>query len=238
MHLLKRPFSRKRKGQMFILATMLIAVYVIAMTTVLVNYGRTQVKVDREGLIEPYNDIKRELQQFMELVLAEYTINGSSTTNETAIAGIETFLSDFEDLNSVREVFTSLRLNPTTFRVRGNQPPHSNVSDDQIYISEIFAEFELEMSSLQPSTTIIEAFNISYIAHVEVQDNTVFVRQSSGTQFTFQDVASIYVLNGTTPIFPISDSDHSGIYQFPSTPNLHNVGILNVTFPNGVRVIS
>ncbi|MFW9855817.1 MAG: hypothetical protein ACFFFG_12200 [Candidatus Thorarchaeota archaeon] len=238
MTLLKARHLGNRKGQMFILATMLIAIYVIAMTLVLVNYGGTRIAVDREGLIEPYGDTKRELQHFLELILADYTIDGSVTTNDSAMAEIETFISDFEDLNSVQEVFISLSLNPITFRLIGNQPPFSNVSDDKIYTSEIFAEFDLEMNSLQPSATIIETFNISFIARAEVKGNSVIVQQSSGTQFVFQDVFSIYILNGTTPIFPVSNSDHSGVYRFPSIPTLDNVGILNVTFPNGVRVFS
>lgn len=223
---------------MFILATMLIAVYVIAMTTVLINYGGTQTEVDREGLLEPYWDVKRELQQFLELILAEYTIDGSLPTNTTAIAGIETFLSDFEDLNSVRGVHTTLQLNYNTFRLRAQQSPYSNVSDGQVYISEVFAEFGLEMRSMFPSVNVVEAFNISFVARVEIQGNIVFVQQSSGMQFIFQDINSMYILNGSTPIVPISDSDHSGIYRFPSISNLDNLGILNVTFPNGVRVLS
>ncbi|MFW9779131.1 MAG: hypothetical protein ACFFE8_09785 [Candidatus Heimdallarchaeota archaeon] len=227
-----------RNAQMFILATMLIAIYVIAMTMVLVNYGGTRIAVDREGLVEPYNDVKRELQQFLELTLADYTMDGSVTTNDSAMAEIEAFLSDFEDFNSVQEVFISLRLNPITFRLIGNRPPFSNVSDDKVYVSEIFAEFDLEMNSLQPSASIIETFNISFIARAEVKGNSVYVQQSSGTQFVFQEAFSIYILNGTTPIFPVSNSDHSGVYLFPSVPNLDNIGLLNVTFPNGVRVFS
>ena len=57
---------------MFILATMLIAVYIVMMTSALMNIGTERAEFNRETLREPYLDSKREIQSYLELILAEY----------------------------------------------------------------------------------------------------------------------------------------------------------------------
>ena len=80
--------KRKRRAQMFILATMLIAVYIVAMAAALMNIQSQQLVVDREAIKEPYFNSKHEIQNFLELLLADYTKNNSVLTNIEIISRI------------------------------------------------------------------------------------------------------------------------------------------------------
>ncbi len=84
MRLFKINPNKRRSGQMFILATMLIAVYIVTMAAALMSLGSHQIFIDREAINEPYLNSKCELQNFIELILADYSKSGSTLTNNEA----------------------------------------------------------------------------------------------------------------------------------------------------------
>ena len=225
---------------MFILATMLIAVYVVMMTSALMNLGSENIKFDRETLREPYLDSKREVQCFLELILAEYTMNETTITPNTAISRINEFLTGMEILNSARGATSEFKINRQNFNLTAQQSPYENVSGTSgtVYISQIQAELHLRMSAISSTFIIDEAFSIVFIGRIEIQDNSVIIQQSRGNQFEYIEAASIYIFNATHTFTPSSNPDHTGIYYFDGVNNLNNLGILNVTLMNGVHILS
>ncbi len=230
--------KRKRRAQMFILATMLIAVYIVAMAAALMNIQSQQLVVDREGIKEPYFNSKHEIQNFLELLLADYTKNSSVRTNTEIISRINNFIQDIEKINTERGIISDFTFNTNSFVLLANVYPYSNVSDTSVYTSEIYAEFNLIMSTIDSSLTIKESFSISFIGRVEIQENRIIVQQSKGNQFEFVEAATIYILNGSTQLIPSLVPNHSGLYLFEDLPDLNNIGFLNVTLKNGISILS
>lgn len=238
MSLKRSIVSRKHRAQMFILATMVIAVYIVTMTVILVNFKAEQVVIEREALREPYLDSKREIQHFLEQILAEYSKNGSSLDINGAILRINRFLSSLDSVNSVRAASSVITMHSNEFTLSANQFPYVNVTDGNIYTSFISGTFDLELSTVSSTITIDETFTVLFSARVKVQGNTIFVQQSRGGSHTYVSAASIYILNGTSQVYPTPVLDHSGVYQFTNIVDLDNYGILNVTLPNGVHIVS
>lgn len=240
MALLGFIHSKKHRGQMFILATMLIAVYIVMMTSALMNLGAERVEFDRETLREPYLDSKREIQSYLELILAEYTKSETTLTPSTAITRIEEFLTRMEILNSARGVTSEFQLSRPNFNLTAQQAPYENVSGlfGTVYNSQIQAELHLRMSAISSTFTIDEAFSIVFIGRAEIQGSSVIIQQSRGRQFEYIDVTSIYILNATHSLIPSSTPDQTGIYYFEGLDNLDDLGILNVTLMNGVHILS
>lgn len=232
--------KKNHRGQMFILATMLIAVYIVTMTATLMNLGAERFEFDRETIREPYLDSKRELQHYMELILAEYTKNGTTMTINTAITKIEDFLTKMEILNSVRGVKAEFQFNTNSFSLSAKKPPYMNVSGlaGTIYASKIYAEFNLKISAVPTKISIDESFSITFIGQAEIQGNSVIIQQSKGYQSDYIEAASIYIFNDSTRIIPSVNSDRTGIYYFDGVSNLNNLGVLNVTLMNGVHILS
>ncbi|MFX1504817.1 MAG: hypothetical protein ACFFDC_01770 [Promethearchaeota archaeon] len=231
--------SRNHRGQMFILATMLIAVYIVMMTSALMSMS-TEIDFNRETLREPYLDSKRELQRYFELLLAEYTKNDSKLTPSIAISRIKDFLTGMETLNAARGVSSEFRLTTQNFNLSAQQSPYNNVSGllGTVYNSQIQAELHLKMSAISSTFIIDETFSIVFTGRVEIRDNRVIVQQSRGTEFEYTDTFSIYIFNTTHKITPYSNPDQNGIYYFEGINNLDNLGILNVTLMNGVHILS
>lgn len=230
--------SNRRQGQMFILATMLIAIYIVAMATILINLGSERIEFERETLREPYLDSKRELQHYLELVLAEYSKNGIITTSANALTEIEEFMVSMEVLNSARGVSSNFQIDSNSFLLSANKPPYETTFDGAIYTSQIYAEFSLHMSAVSSSISLDESFSLTFTARVEIQENQIIVQQSTGNALEHVEVSSIFILNGSTHLVPFIDRDQTGIYYFEDGSYLNNLGILNVTLMNGVHVLS
>ena len=229
--------SKKHRGQMFILATMLIAVYIVTMTAALMNLGAERVEIDREALREPYLDSKRELQRFMELILAEHTRDVTKMTLNLAKAKMEEFLVDMKNIYLTRGVNLRIQLYDDSLTLITAQPPYENIAIDEVYSSEIYAEFNLEMSVWPSAITIEESFLIGYTGRAEIQNEKIIIQQSFGKQFEFVEVGSINVFNGSYRFIPTSIPDQTGIYHFEDV-SLDNLGVLNVTLMNGVQILS
>ena len=232
--------SKRHRGQMFILATMLIAVYIVTMTSTLMNLGAERIEFDRETLREPYLDSKRELQHYLELILADYTNNGTTMTTNIAINRIEEFLTKMEILYSVRGVVSQFELDNNNFNLTAKLPPYENTSGlaGTVYISQIYAEFNLKMSAVSSTITIDESFSITFVSRAEIKGNSVIIQRSKGNQFDYIEAASIYIFDGSNYLVPSVHPDHTGIYYFEDVTKLDNLGILNITLMNGVRILS
>ena len=214
MRYLIKNIKKSHRGQMFILATMLISVYIVSMAAALINIGSQQLVIDREAIKEPYINTKNEIQNFIELILADFTKNGSTLTNELALSEIQDFLYRLRVVNFERGIISELSLNKNKFILIGNNYPYSNVSTNSVYSSQIYAEFNLRMSTIDSSLIIEESFSMTFIGQVDIQDNSIIIRQSRGEQFEITEAASIYILNGTIQLIPVSYPDRSGFYLF------------------------
>ncbi|MFX0015637.1 MAG: hypothetical protein ACFFB2_11350 [Promethearchaeota archaeon] len=232
-------YSKGHRGQMFILATMLIAVYVVMMTAALMNLGANRMEFDRETLREPYLDSKREIQNFLELILAEHSKNETTIVSSSIAQNkIKEFLMDMREVYISRGVNLEVNFNTDNFNLIATHSPYANVSNVGVYTSEIYAEFRLKLSSVSSSFIIEEYFSVIFIGRVEIQGSSVLVQQSKGDQFEFIEAASVYIFNATDKITPSIRLDRTGIYNFEDLIDLNNIGILNVTLMNGVQIFS
>ena len=171
MHLL----TGKGRGQMFILATMLIAVYVVTMSATILDIGSNQLYSNEQSLREPYKNLKNELQKFLEYELAIFTDNTSTLSLMDVKQQLETFLQTIEAVDSSRSILTNIDLIPNSLQIDASTTPSLNVSSGLIYSSLIHARFHLEMSDISYTIKIIEDFNVSFIGSAEVNENIVIV---------------------------------------------------------------
>ncbi len=229
----------RHRGQMFILATMLIAVYIVTMTAALMNLGAEQIKFDRESIREPYLDSKREIQNYLELILAEYSKNGTTIKSATiAKTKIEEFLVGMGSFYFTRGVNLKVQLRNNNFNIIAKQSPYENISDGAVYTSEIHAEFNLRMSSVSSTFNIDESFTIVFVGRAEIQGNRIIVQQKTENQFEYIEAASVNIFNGSSRFFPNVNPDQTGVYYFEGKNNLNDLGVLNVTLMNGVQILS
>lgn len=232
-----RRGMNKRRGQMFILATMLIAVYVVTMSATILNISTVQITTNKHAMREPHGNIKRELQSFLELLLAHYTDNTSSINDSYAESELQSFLTSIKAVYSARSILLDIELVPNSFLIEANLVPSSNVQVGSVYTSTIHARFHLELTDLSSSISLREDFNASFLGHVEVISNTLIIQQFKSLIAEYIDATSVFVLNGSLPIIPTPYSNRTGYYSFNNTP-IDNIGILSVTLPNGVRIYS
>jgi len=228
----------KRRGQMFILATMLIAVYVVTMSATILNIGTIQISSNEQSLREPYTNLKKELQGFLEYELARYTDNSSTFGVVEVQSHLMAFLQTLESVDFSRSLLTRIDLIPNSLVIDANTNPVSNVSSGSIYLSLIQARFHLEMSDISSSIQIIEDFNLSFTGYAEVSENIVIVQQSRSTSPDFVNANSVFLINGSSNLAGVPYSDKTGYFIFESLVSIHNLGILNVILPNGVQVYS
>ncbi len=231
--------TKSHRGQMFILATMLIAVYVVTMTAALMNLGAERLEFDRESLREPYLDSKREIQNYLELILAEYSKNNTNIFSASiAKTKIEDFLAGMGDFYFTRGVNLEVQLRTDNFNIFAKRPPYDNISNEAVYTSEIYAEFKLMISSVSSAFTIDESFTIVFVGRAEIQNNRILIQQSKGNQLEYINAAAIHIFNSTSRVIPIVSPDQTGIYYLEGRSNLENLGALNVTLNNGVQILS
>jgi hypothetical protein len=228
----------KRRGQMFILATMLIAVYVVTISATIINIGTIQLSTNQQSLREPYTNLKKELQVFLEYELARYTDNSSTFGDIEVQQQLLSFLDSIEAADFSRSILTNLNLIPNSLIINAKSNPISNVSNGLTYSSIIQARFHLEMSDISSSISITEDFNISFEGHAMVSGNMVIVRQTRGDLPDFINADSVFLVNGSSTLVGVPDSNKTGFYIFGSLPSIHNLGILNVILPNGVHIFS
>ncbi|WP_455140055.1 hypothetical protein [Candidatus Hodarchaeum mangrovi] len=235
---MQKLFNKSRQGQMFILATMLIAIYIVSMAAALMNIQVNQLEFNRESLSEPYFDSKREIQNFLEYILSKYTQNNSGMSQENAKLSIKDFLKNLEYLAITRGILAEFSFIEETFQMNAKQPPYTNVTNGNIYSSEVSANFKLKLTSLTTSLTIEEIFNLVFHARVEVFDNQIFIFSKRRESFQPTNPYSIFILNGTIPLIPNPYLNQTGVFYFDKLTSINNIGILNVTLPNGIRILS
>ncbi|MHA1237286.1 MAG: hypothetical protein ACTSQ9_06485 [Candidatus Hodarchaeales archaeon] len=233
-----RLITGKRRGQMFILATMLIAVYVVTMSATILNIGTIQISSNEQSLREPYTNLKRELQGFLEYELARYTDNTSTFGVIEVQLQLSTFLRTLEAVDFSRTILTRIDLIPNSLIIDAKANPVSNVSNGFTYSSLIQARFHLEMSDISSSIEIVEDFNISFRGYAEVSENIVIVQQSKSGYSDLVNANSVFVINGSSNLVGVPYSTKTGYFIFESVLSIHNLGILNVILPNGVHIFS
>jgi len=234
-----RLITGKRRGQMFILATMLIAVYVVTMSATILNIGTHQVFTNEQSLREPYTNLKKELQGFLEYELARYTDNTSTFDLANVQQQLSTFLQTIETVDFSRSILTSIDFIPDSLIIDAKANPVSNISNGFTYSSQIQAQFHLEMSDISSSIKIIEDFNISFKGYAEVSENIVIVQQSRSTSSPdLVNANSVYVINGSSNLVGVLYSNKTGYFIFESLSTIHNLGMLHVILPNGVQIYS
>ena len=233
-----RLITGKRRGQMFILATMLIAVYVVTMSATILNIGTIQISSNEQSLHEPYTNLKKELQGFLEYELARYTDNSSTFGVVEVQSHLLTFLQTSESVDFSRSILTRVDLIPNSLIIDANANSVSNVSNGFTYSSLIKARFHLEMSDISSSIQIIEDFNLSFTGYADVNENIVIIQQSRSTSPDFVNANSVIVTNGSSDLVGAPYSNKTGYFIFESLVSIHNLGILDVILPNGVHIYS
>ena len=223
-----------RRAQVFMMAVLVISVYMATMVMLLANINTAEEISNLESCSHAVNSFKRELANQLQYNLAKTTKNDSSSYD--AESEFISFLSDFESYSSTSlGVHLELSLYTGSFSITSfSDLSISNLQDERSYNSSISARIAflaLDVIKDARYSGIIVA-NYTAIATVRGFTTTITEQLYSGPVIPslFARVTSV----GTNSTIAISSLDN-GIYTFSSDPT---TGFLNATLSNGVSIYS
>jgi hypothetical protein len=149
--------SKRSVGQMFILATIVIAAYCMIITSVLLQVQMPPASTSSSVTLQQvYYDVRREVDLFLRALLARYTSGGPPMTGSQATIDLLSFLHDSVEMYaSQRGVDLSMTLKGSVV-FEGNQSPVANVVDVANYSASVSASFSLTMRQIYGGATIYE----------------------------------------------------------------------------------
>ena len=113
-----KNFPRSR-GQVFILATLIIVVYTVSIVAVVTEVSINRTKTDSVNLTHTVNEYVTDMKYQLRVGLYDYVHNGVSA--DTVIANIQTFISSFTQYASTRGIDASINLRLNEFIISATQ---------------------------------------------------------------------------------------------------------------------
>lgn len=223
-----------RRAQVFMMAVLVISVYMATMVMLLVNINSTEEISNLESCSHAVSSFKRELANQLQFNLAKSTKNYSSSY--TAESEFISFLSNFESYSSTSlGVYLELSLYTGSFSTTIiSDLSVSNLQDDRIYSSSVSARIAFLAHDIAIDASYSGIIEANYTAIATVSGFTVVITEQlySGPVIPslFANVTSV----GTDTVIATSSLDN-GVYTFPSNPI---TGFLNATLSNGVSIYS
>ena len=117
MNSLKR--FRHSRGQVFILATLIIVVYTVSIVAVVTEVSINRTKTDTVNLTHTVNEYVADMKYQLRVGLYDYVHNGVSP--DTVITNIQSFISSFSQYASTRGIDTSINLRLNEFVINATQ---------------------------------------------------------------------------------------------------------------------
>ena len=107
--------NSKNRGQVFIMATLIIVVYSVAMISVVTELSIKNTKSETVDLPHMVNEYLTDMKYQLEIGLYDYVNNGA--TVDTVIADIQSFVTTFSQYASTKGVDASINLRLNEFAI-------------------------------------------------------------------------------------------------------------------------
>jgi len=225
-------FSKRSVGQMFILATIVIAAYCMIITSVLLQVQMPPTSTSSSTTLQQvYYDVRRETSLFLRALLAQYTRGGPPMTGSQATTDLSSFLHNtLETYASQRGVDLSMALKGNVV-FDGKQSPVANVMSDANYSTSVNVSLSLVMRQIYGGATIYEDLVVGYRVVAAVSGSQVRIFAYDGTGNLLSGSLDAIVAVDTT----IAVREPNGSYLFSTGLP---VGTLNATTVDRVSIYS
>ncbi len=246
---------KNTKGQMFIMAVILMAVGTVSIMNSVIEIKNNLNSPSYNALGDVRANILSEIQNGMELILAQFTTN-SSYTEADAFTDLLSLLTNMEQYALQKGFSLSLEVEKVTFVIEMSGKseitiPDNTTNANQDHYSVI--TFQIKISSAGTAREGFfyeETIAYYYSANLTIvpTNNTLhlfqqrwhpsFNNDSKITHFSLP-VTNALITFSNASINSISATEilPAGTYTFPSNVNLPNGNIV-VTLPNGIRIIT
>lgn len=227
--------SKKRRGQVFILATLIIVVYTVSIIAVVTELSVDRTQTDQIDLPHMVDEYLSEMNYQLQLQLFNYIGNASFSQNDIFL-GLQSFISTFITYASTKGIGATinLRLNEFNFYANRNSTiyPVSTTSgyDNTTFIS---INSTILFQSSNSGSKISGTFNHYYGVNMFISpSNYQFVqltqRDKNGNILEF--------ITGANFIQPLFMTDQNNGYYTNGT-SLAGLSI-NVILPSGLELVS
>ncbi len=240
------------KGQMFIMAVILMAVATISILNSVIEIKNTLETPKYNAFGDLRSNVLTEVQNGMEFILAKYTSNASYGEND-ALKELQQLLNDLEQYTFQKGFSLSLQVDLTTFLIETTGKseltnPNNITNLNQNHYSVI--AFQLRITS---SGTAREGFFYDELKTYYYSANLTLIPTNNTIRITQQRWDPTRKATSNLPTIPASraiityanatisqvatEITPLGTYTFPSSINLASGNII-VILPNGVRIIT
>lgn len=228
----------RKRGQVFILATLIIVVYSVAMISVVTQLSINQTKTDTVDLPHMVNEYLTDMKYQLEIGLYDYVNNGAS--NDTVISNIQSFVNTFSQYASTKGIDTSinLRLNEFAIHATSTNGPFNPVGagglNDTMSISiNSSILFQSSNSGSKISGIFIHYFAINVLISSSNLNALILTEKDSfGNTLKYISGASF-----TSPTGVIDNSN--GTYTYNPSLGVSFAGSqLSISLPSGLEFFS
>lgn len=234
---LKKNFhlSKRQKGQVFILATLIIVVYSVSIIAVVTELSIERTKTDDINLPHMVDEYLSEMNYQLQLQLFNYIGTPAYSSNDI-ILGIQAFIGNFTTYAFTKGIGTTINLRLNEFSFFANKNATVNpitLSPDYTSTTYISINSSIVFQSSNSGSKVSGTFNHYYGINM-------FVSQASNTilQLTQRDISGnvLKFITGASFFSPSPMADQND-GSYISGASLNNAQI-NVTLSTGLQIVS
>lgn len=229
-------FSRKRRGQVFILATLIIVVYTVSMIAVVTELSVNRTQTDQIDLPHLVDEYLSEMNYQLQICLYNYTRNPTYTQTDI-INSLESFISIFSIYATSKGVGASINLRLNEFTItasRMGNPSIIPLGTDFNQTTFISVNSSILFQSSDSGSKISGIFNHYYGINLFVSTtnpNTVMVTQRNPYGNIINYLSGAVFTNPS----PTMTDNNNGNYT--SSTSLFSQQ-LNLTLSTGLIIVS
>ena len=226
---------KKQRGQVFILATLIIVVYTISMIAVVTELSVDRTQTDQIDLPHMVNEYLSEMNYQLQLTLYKYIINASFTSDDM-ISSLQSFISVFSLYATSKGVGASINLRLNEFSFSANKTgaaQGATFSPNFNQTTFISVNSSILFQSSDSGSKITGIFNHYYGVNLFVSstnNNVLMVTQRDSIGNVLNYISRI---SFTSPLNMVNNNN--GNYTY--TGSLSGVP-LNMTLPTGLILVS
>lgn len=231
--------KKRRRGQVFIMACLVIGVYIISLLTSIsaISTELARKNDDESELVKYLSEIKRETKN----KLISYLRYNSQANNNNTI--LTTLRNDFEEYLGLlgfyagtKGIVATLETNPSSLQIIGKQINDiANVVGDDSYFVSATVNISYSLNNMQNNIHLNGEIYIIVKFDVELTNLRVIVTEKTiAEEITdYPDDAIITLDDGSNLVY--ANTLNNGTYIFP---NSQANSYINVTLSNGIRIYS
>lgn len=230
---------KRRRGQVFIMACLVIGVYIISLLTSItaISTELARKEDDETELVKYLSEIKRETKNKL---ISYLRINSQEVDNDTVLTNLQNDFNGYLDLLSfyagTKGIVVNLETNPNTLLISGKQINDiANIVGDDSYSVSSSVNISYSIKNIQNNIQISGEMRITVKYEVDMSSLTVILTENDFTDeiLDYPDDAIISLDDGGSIVF--ANSLNNGTYIFPTS---QSDSYLNVTLSNGIRIYS